>query len=120
MKIDGEYQLIDDKGNPSGDSSKEPIQNPTAGLKIRFTSEQFLGDQFESTIPETRVWGNIKNGAEAVVTTISKWNKERQMDLCLYSFTVTGSNPRVVETLIEIVKSRLGVSEKPQRLPPLI
>ena len=120
MKIDGEYQLIDHEGNPKGGSSKEPIQNPAAGLRIRFTSEQFLGGPYESYIPRTRTWGNIGKAAEAVVTTVSKWNEERQMDLCHYSFTVTGSDPRAVATQIEIVKNRLGVSEIPQRLPPHI
>lgn len=108
MIIDGEYQLIDDKGNPKGDSSKEPIlQNPLSGLEIRFTSEQFTGRHFDLIIPETRIWGNRDKGIEATVFT----SCDKQTNLCLHSFVVIGRDPRVVENQIKLVKRRLGVEE---------
>lgn len=116
MKINGEYQLIDNKGNPIGSVSKEPIlQNTVPGQKIRFTSVNFTGSRYNPNIPPIRIWGNKEKGAEARVVT----SREKQTDFCRHYFTITGSDPLAVETQIEIVKRRLGVGEKPER-PPLL
>lgn len=112
IKIDGLYQLLDHKDNLIGDTSKEPIQNSIPGLKIRFTSVQFVGDSYESNIPQTRIWGNRDTGAEATVFT----SCDKQTNLCLHSFVVIGRDPQAVENQIKMVKRRLGVGEKPEGL----
>lgn len=117
MKIGGAYQLVDGKGKPLGGLSKEPIlQSQVSGLMVRFTSDTFTGGPYNCDIPPIRIWGDEQKGAEAVITTDWEWSEERKMDLCLYSYVVTGSNPQAVETQRAIVEYRLGVGEKPANL----